>query len=50
VNHGDGQITYHHRFGPQQPSPHAGNGLLAQALENSQRHYRGEIPGGGGQS
>jgi hypothetical protein len=49
VNHGDGQITYHHRFGPQQPSPHAGNGLLAQALDNSQRHYRGEIPGGGGQ-
>jgi hypothetical protein len=44
VNHG-GQITYHHRFGPNQPSPHAGNGLLAQALDNSQRHYRGDIPG-----
>jgi hypothetical protein len=47
VNHGDGQVTYHHRFGPQQPSPHAGNGLLAQALENSRRHYRGEISGPG---
>jgi hypothetical protein len=48
VRHGNGQITYHHRFGPQQPSPHAGNGLLEQALDNSRRHFRGEFnrPGG----
>lgn len=43
VNHGNGQITYHHRFGPSQPSPHAGNGLLEQALDNSRRHFRGEF-------
>lgn len=43
VNHGNGQITYHHRFGPNQPSPHAGNGLLDQALDNSRRHFRGEF-------
>jgi hypothetical protein len=48
VNHGNGQVTYHHRFGPRQPSPHAGNGLLEQALDNSRRHFRGEFkrPGG----
>ena len=49
VNHGDGQITYHHRFGPNQPSPHAGNGLLEQALDNSRRHFRGEFNRPGGQ-
>ena len=43
VNHGNGQVTYHHRFGPKQPSPHAGNGLLEQALDNSRRHFRGEF-------